>query len=59
MPVYRVNFLNPNSTQVVFFKEFSAADDEAALRVVRGRPLEQTAELWCGNRSVGRFVPER
>ena len=58
MPVYRVDFLNPNSTQVAFFKEFSAADDAAALRVVRERPLEQPVELWCGNRSVGRFAPE-
>lgn len=52
MPTYRLDYLKAHGRQVEFFKQFEAADDEAALRNVRDRAAGQSMELWCGERLV-------
>ncbi len=59
MDYYRLYTMNRSSGHIESFDEIEAADDAEAVRLAAGHVGAQPLELWCRNRKVRRFEPER
>jgi hypothetical protein len=57
MPDYRLDRLHPETGQIESTERLFAADDEAAIRIVREQYLDVPVELWSGARKVTRIDP--
>lgn len=59
MAYYRLYFMDGLSGHVAAVRDFQAPDDDAAIARAETHRRAVAMELWCKDRKVKRWAPER